>query len=557
MRCNEADNCNKSCVIYCILSAFFNEIIIHNKFNYKITLYDVTPKGNLIMLTSLNISTLLIIFFITVIISVLSGIMFLYSRIPLAYVRVHLFLVALPPLVAFLGLLFAPKNIELGIWYSDILAWLMAFFVLIIGLIIQRYCVQYLMGDRSYRKYFTLFSITTSFASMAWLAGDVRIMVLSWGVTLIGLTMLISLTSAWKVTRAAAKVTGKLFFIGWAALLLAVLWIAFLTGEWQYTAIFTEVNLAQINGWESFGINILIILAVMVPAAQFPFQRWLIESVAAPTPVSAIMHAGIVNAGGIILARFSPIFNGDIATIILLLFASISVLIGAGISLVHVDYKRLLVGSTIGQMGFMLIQCAMGAYIPAIIHLILHGLFKATLFLRSGSAVRRFNVPSRANERMSYLWIISGRALAFAIGLGFWLIAPEEGYRLISGLILAWSLSVSWTQLVAFGEGNFGRVAGLVILVVVGSVYFVVHRFFDNALHTMAFHSVQPPMLIIVIVALILLVGSLMSTWVARNRSSVAFSIFYMWLVRIGDAKVETVERHPNYLKTYLTKGGR
>ena len=207
-------------------------------------------------------------------------------------------------------------------------------------------------------------------------------------------------------------------------------------------------------------------------------------------------------------------------------------------------------------MGFMLIQCAMGAYIPAIIHLILHGLFKATLFLRSGSAVRHFNVPSRASERMSYLWIVSGRILALAIGLGFWLTSPGEGYRLVSGLILAWSLSVSWTQLVAFGEGKFGRIMGLLILIVVGAVYFIVHHFFASALHTMTFNSVQPPMLVVVIVALVLLLGSLMSTWVARNRSSVAFSILYMWLVRIGDAKADTVERHPNYLKTYLTKGG-
>ncbi|RZH69992.1 proton-conducting transporter membrane subunit, partial [Staphylococcus aureus] len=74
----------------------------------------------------------------------------------------------------------------------------------------------------------------------------------------------------------------------------------------------------------------------------------------------------------------------------------------------------------------------LGAYIPAIIHLILHGLLKATLFLRSGSPVRHFSVPSRANERMSYVWIVSGRILAFLIGLGFWLSAPEESYRLVS-----------------------------------------------------------------------------------------------------------------------------
>ncbi|MDW4428399.1 NADH dehydrogenase subunit 5 [Staphylococcus saprophyticus] len=508
------------------------------------------------MLTSFNASILLTIFFITIIIAALSGIIFLNKRIPVAYVRIHICIVALPPLLAFIGLLFASNQVVAGLWYLDILAWLMAFFVLFIGLIIQRYCIRYLAGDRSYRKYFMLFTLTTSFAAMAWLTGDIRIMVISWGCTLIGLTLLISLTSAWRVTRAAAIVTGKLFFLGWIALAIAVVWIGLITGEWHYTAIFTESNLAQINVWSKFGINILIILAVMVPAAQWPFQRWLIESVAAPTPVSAIMHAGIVNAGGIMLTRFSPLFNGDIATMVLLVFASVSVLIGAGISLVHVDYKRLLVGSTIGQMGFMLIQCALGAYIPAIIHLILHGLFKATLFLRSGSAVRHFNVPSRVNERMSYLWILIGRGLAIAIGLGFWLSAPEQGYRLVSGLILAWSLSVSWTQLVAFGEGPFGRMMGLFVLIVVGAVYYIVHHFFSGALHTITFHSAQPPMFAVVIVAVLLLFGSLMSTWVARNRSSKAFSILYVWIVRLGDAKLESVERHPNYLKSYLSKGG-
>ena len=126
----------------------------------------------------------------------------------------------------------------------------------------------------------------------------------------------------------------------------------------------------------------MIIVAVMIPAAQWPFKRWLIESAVAPTPVSAIMHAGLVNAGGIMLTRFSPLFHDDIAQIILLIFSSISVLIGTGISLVQVDYKRQLVGSTIAQMGFMLIQCALGAYLAAVIHLILHGLFKATLFYK-------------------------------------------------------------------------------------------------------------------------------------------------------------------------------
>ena len=110
-------------------------------------------------------------------------------------------------------------------------------------------------------------------------------------------------------------------------------------------------------------INCRFITCYCIIPAQYPFQSWLIESVVAPTPVSAIMHAGIVNAGGIILTRFSPVFDNNIALTLLLIISSISVLIGSGISLVHVDYKRQLVGSTMSQMGFMLVQCALGVYL--------------------------------------------------------------------------------------------------------------------------------------------------------------------------------------------------
>ena len=509
------------------------------------------------MFSSLNPSVLLIINYILVIISLLSGVVFLNKRVPLSYVRVHVLLVAFPPLITFIGLIFAHKNEAIGLFYSDVLAWLMAAFVLMVGLIIQRYCIRYLSGDMHYRKYFLMFTLTTSFASTAWLTGDIRIMVLCWGLTLIGLTILIGLQSAWKVTRAAAIVTGKSFLIGWLALLIAVIWIGISTGHWTYQSIYSPQNIDRMGEGTRLGIHLLMVIAVLVPAAQWPFQRWLIESVAAPTPVSAIMHAGIVNAGGIMLTRFSPLFSSDIATVILVLLASVSVVIGAGISLVHVDYKRLLVGSTIGQMGFMLVQCALGAYIPAIIHLILHGIFKATLFLRSGSAVRHFSVPRRANERMSYFWIVAGRVLALLIGLSYWLSAPSEGYRIVSGLILAWSLSLSWTQLVAFGEGKLGRILGLGTMIIVGAVYELIHHFFAETLHTITFAQGEPPLFLVLVVAVILLLGSTISMWVARHRNSRLFSIIYMRIVHLGEAHNSAVERHPNYLKKYIARGGR
>ncbi|OCA92003.1 NADH dehydrogenase subunit 5 [Pseudobacillus wudalianchiensis] len=503
------------------------------------------------MLVSLSLPSLLILFFVMLIASALSGLLFLHPRVPLGFVRIHIGLTALPPLISLVALANSSVNGNVGPWHLDSLAWLMAFFVLAIGLIIQRFSVRYLMGDRYYRKYFALFTFTTGFASIAWLSGDLRLMVIFWGATLAGLTLLIRLNSGWKVAVEAAKVSGRLFILSWFSLLLAMIWLFQVTGQWQLSLALTNESLAQLGAWEKTGINLLIVLAVIIPAAQWPFQRWLIESIVAPTPVSAIMHAGLVNAGGIMLTRFSPLFNGDIASIILLIFASISVLIGAGISLVQVDYKRQLVGSTIGQMGFMLIQCALGAHIAAILHLILHGLFKATLFLQAGSAVRRFEVSPRVNERSSYLWVVAGRVLGLVIGLAFWLMAPGEGYRLISALILGWSLSVSWTQLVAFGEGRIGRITGLSLLGGTALIYFIIHNLFYEWLHAAVSRSTQPPMPVVIIVVCLLLVGSAIGTWVARNRSSVSFAVLYLWLVRLGEAKPKSVESHPNYLKQY------
>ena len=110
-----------------------------------------------------------------------------------------------------------------------------------------------------------------------------------------------------------------LFALSWLILLLAIIWVTQATGHWQLSLVLTQNSLAQLDSWEKTCINLLLILAVVIPAAQWPFQRWLLDSVVAPTPVSAVMHAGSVNAGGIILTHFAPLFSGDVAQIILLI----------------------------------------------------------------------------------------------------------------------------------------------------------------------------------------------------------------------------------------------
>lgn len=498
----------------------------------------------------LSMNIVLALFFISLVIAILSGIIFLIPSVPIQYIRVHLYLIFLPIIIGVVGLFTIKNSEQIGPFTLDHLAWLMGSFILILGFIIQKFSMRYLIGDRNYRKYFPLFTLITTFASIAWLSGDLRLMVTFWGATLLSLTLLIRVNRSWKIPNEAAKVSGKSFAIGWLALLIAVILLYVATGNWHIN-ISSSYDDSMSSGM-SFIINILIVLAVVIPAAQFPFQSWLIESVAAPTPVSAIMHAGIVNAGGIILTRFSPVFNDGFAITILLLIASVSVLLGSGISLVHVDYKRQLVGSTMSQMGFMLVQCALGVYSAAIIHLILHGVFKATLFLQSGSVVKRFNIPTPPSAKRSYSWIVLGRVLALVVAIAFWLGSDRSTYEILSALILAWSLMASWNQMVAFSRGLIGRIIGIIMIVIVALVYIVTHHYFYQTLSQVTMNVAHPPLISIIISIVILVFGSILSIWVARQRESKAFAVLYLWLVKIGEAKTKSIESHPSYLKKYL-----
>ncbi|MTT30463.1 NADH dehydrogenase subunit 5 [Terrilactibacillus sp. BCM23-1] len=501
------------------------------------------------MINNLDFISLPTLFFILLTFSVLSGLILLYPRIPLGFVRFHTGIIILPPIIALFALIFNNERTMFGPFRLDSLSWLLAMFVLTIGFIVQRYSIRYLFGDRNYRKYFALLTLTTVVDSVAWMSDDLRFLLICWGATLLGLTLLIRLKKEWRVARKSANLSGLLFALSWLSLLFAIIWLSQATGHWRLLHILTEDSLAQLASWEKTCINLLLIGAVVIPAAQWPLQRWLLESVVAPTPISAVMHAGIVNAGGIILTCFAPLFSGNIAQIILLVLSSISVLIGTGIMLVQVDYKRQLVGSTIAQMGFMLIQCALGAYVAAITHAVLHGLFKSTLFLRAGTVITtEKSVSKRSTQSSTFLWVIAGGVLGTLIGIAFWLTSHGEVYQFISAVILGWSVSIAWKQFMAFGKGPISRLVGFLLFAGTSIVFSVIHNAFYNLLHGAVNQGVQPPISAAIWLLLILLLGHIIGAWLSHNRSTVAYAVIYLWLLRLSEPQNGSVESHPKYL---------
>jgi len=472
-------------------------------------------------------------------------------------VRIHVGITAIPPLIALVALIYSSDDGIVGPLRLDSLAWLMATFILTIGLIVQRFSIRYLFGDQSYRKYFALLTITTSAAAVTWQSDDLRLLLACWAVTLLGLSMLIGLNQKWQVAKHVSIMSGRMLAVSWIVLLLAVIWLFQVTGHWQLSLALSEYNVEQMSWWEKTGINLLLVLGVIIPAAQWPFQRWLLESVVSPTPISAVMHAGVVNAGGVLLTLFAPIFHGNIASFILICVASFSVLLGTGIIFVQVDYKRQLVASTIAQMGFMLIQCGLGAYIAAITHLILHGFFKAALFLQVGSAVEKVPIASSEKRNQpSLLWKLTGGGFGLLVGGTYFLTAHQDGYQLISSLIIGCSVWLAWTPLIALSKGVIGKVVGFTLMGAVGMVFIFIHSLLDGLLSTVIYPADETFLFNLVFVVFILLFGWGIAGWFTRHRSSSLAVKLYIWLVRFGEPHPKAVESHPKYLSRFYFRVG-
>jgi NAD(P)H-quinone oxidoreductase subunit 5 len=136
------------------------------------------------------------------------------------------------------------------------------------------------------------------------------------------------------------------------------------------------------------GAACCIAVAALIKCAQLPAHGWLINIVEAPTPVSALLHAGVINLGGYLLLAFAPLVAMySSAQWILGIGAGLSVFFSALAMTTRVTVKVRLAWSTSSQMGLMLVECALGLYSLALIHLVAHSFYKAYAFLNSGSAV--------------------------------------------------------------------------------------------------------------------------------------------------------------------------
>lgn len=199
---------------------------------------------------------------------------------------------------------------------------------------------------------------------------------------------------------------------------------------------------ATLLSWQQQLAAAFLAVAALIKCAQLPIHGWLIQVVESPTPVSALLHAGVINMGGFLLLSFAPLFSqAQVAQWIVLIIAGITTVIAALVMMTRISIKVRLAWSTTAQMGLMLVECALALYELAFLHLLAHSCYKAYAFLNSGHAVddalQRQFVGSSKPSLMT--WLISLMVtilllctLNFAVGLTL----PMSPWLLISFAIV-------------------------------------------------------------------------------------------------------------------------
>ncbi|WP_339846627.1 NADH-quinone oxidoreductase subunit L [uncultured Halopseudomonas sp.] len=285
-----------------------------------------------------------------------------------------------------------------------------------LGWIVARFSEHYLAGDPCQPRFYRWLNALLASVTLVVVADNLALFWLAWvGISLSLHQLLLFYPERPRAALAAHK---KFVFARIADLALLLAIVLF---YWQYQTLSIKAlgDIWQVGGPLPLSIQIaacLIVLVAVLKCAQMPFHGWLIQVVEAPTPVSALLHAGVVNLGGFLLLRLSGLLQlASVASGMLLIIAGTSLVLAALIAITRISIKVNLAWSTVAQMALMLVQISLGLYALAVLHLLAHSCYKAYAFLNSGSQVQHFVTASAApGGGAKFRTAVLGTLVAFA-----------------------------------------------------------------------------------------------------------------------------------------------
>jgi len=351
-----------------------------------------------------------------------------------------------------------------------------------VGWCIVRYSQTYLAAEQGEARYVSWLLATLAAVLVVVTSNHLLLTALAWMATSFTLHRLLTFFSERPAAQVAAH---KNFIVGRVAdgcMLAAtgLLYAAF--GTLQIDQLMQAATQAPGLPVMAQIATLLVVVAVLLKTAQLPFHGWLIQVMEAPTPVSALLHAGVVNLGGFVLIRLAPLVAELPLAMGLLVVAGATTAVIAGLVMTtRISIKVMLAWSTTAQMGFMVMQCGLGLWEMALLHLVAHSLYKAHCFLAAGGIVRQTLVrqlaPAAAPPSAGKLLLGALAALAMTGAAAFAVQAAGLGGNATPALwVMGGILTLALVPLLqSTGQGAIGllKLAGSAFLL--STIYFGLH----------------------------------------------------------------------------------
>ena len=275
-------------------------------------------------------------------------------------------------------------SISLG-YYVDNVTAIMLIVVAFIGFLVHLYSTEYMKGDKRYSRYFAFLGIFIFSMNGIVLADSLIMMYIFW--ELVGLSSFL-LIGFWFEKDRPPLAANKAFLtnrVGDIGMFIGIMILFFHVGSFNINDIISGVS--NMNPFLLTAAGLLVFMGAVGKSAQFPLHIWLPDAMEGPTPVSALIHAATMVAAGVYMTfRIFPFLTPE-ALLIIAIIGAATALMAAITAITRNDIKAVLAYSTISQLGYMIMALGVGAPVYALFHLVTHAMFKACLFLCSGSVI--------------------------------------------------------------------------------------------------------------------------------------------------------------------------
>ncbi|MEC7728190.1 MAG: NADH-quinone oxidoreductase subunit L [Pseudomonadota bacterium] len=372
-----------------------------------------------------------------------------------------------------------------GSWLSQApLAFIMLLLITLLGMVLGQFSERYLAGDPGQRRFMVWLQVILASVSLIATTNHLVVFLASWIAISVSLHQLLMFFP--DRPRAALAAHKKFIFARLAEISLG---IAFALLYVQYDTPFIDQILSRISAEGSIPgmvqlAAILMAVSALLKCAQMPFHGWLIQVVESPTPVSALLHAGVVNLGGFLMILMAPLISQVAAAQwLLLLVAGPTAVFASLVMMTRISIKVRLAWSTCSQMGWMLVECALGLYELALLHLVAHSAYKAHTFLNAGNTVelsmkKRLVTVTQPDTKK---WLF-GAFLATLFALPTAVLTSADGAaHQFSWLVPGIALTILFSEFFSAGGGVHKHDRGLFIGSAIWALY-CLHKHFFNAM---------------------------------------------------------------------------